>query len=53
MSTQTQPRFQLDTTNSFFGSFLYDQVVPKDHFLRVAKERINWAPFTARCLKWY
>lgn len=49
----TQPRFKSDTTNSIFGSFLYDQVVPRDHFLRVAKDRVNWERFTTRCLKWY
>lgn len=46
-------RFVKHTDNSFFGHFLYDQVVPKQHFLRKAKELINWQPFTDRCLRWY
>ncbi len=49
----TLPRFKPDTTNSIFGSFLYDQVVPQNHFLRVAKDRVQWDSFTNRCLKWY
>lgn len=48
-----QPRFVKHTDNSFFGHFLYDQVVPKRHFLRQAKDVINWQPFTERCLGWY
>lgn len=46
-------RFKQHTTNSFFGDFLYDQTVPETHFLRKAKDLINWQPFTNRCLKWY
>ena len=49
----TVPRFKSDTTNSIFGSFLYDQVVPQDHFLRVAKDQVDWELFTTRCLRWY
>ena len=49
----SSPRFKKHTTNSFFGDFLYDLVVPSHHFLRQAKELINWQPFTQRCLVWY
>lgn len=48
-----QPRFVMHTNNSFFGNFLYDSVVPKSHFLRQAKQLINWQSFTDRCLVWY
>lgn len=46
-------RFKQHTNNSFFGDFLYDMTVPKNHFLRQAKELINWQPFTNSCLAWY
>jgi len=46
-------RFKKHTTGSFFGSFLYDQIIPKNHFLVKAKEIIDWDKFTARCLRWY
>lgn len=47
------PRFKSHTNNSFFGDFLYDQIIPKDHFLRKAKEVIDWPRFTDRVLIWY
>jgi len=47
------PRFKSHTDNSFFGDFLYDQVIPKNHFLRKAKEVIDWSRFTDRILVWY
>lgn len=47
------PRFKAHTDNSFFGNFLYDQIIPKDHFLRKAKEVIDWQRFTDRILIWY
>lgn len=46
-------KFKKHTMNSFFGNFLYDQVLPQDHFLVVAKKIINWDRFTNRCIKWY
>lgn len=46
-------RFKKQTTNSFFGSFLYEQVIPKDHFLVKAKEIINWSRFSEKLLRWY
>lgn len=39
-------RFRKDTTNSFFGYFLYDQVLPRGHFLVRLKEEIPWGEFT-------
>lgn len=48
-----QPRFKTNTTDSFFGDFLYEQLIPKDHFLKVAKESINWPKFTDRLITWY
>jgi IS5 family transposase len=46
-------RFKQHSTGSFFGSFLYDQILPKDHFLFQAKSIIDWDNFTNRCLRWY
>ena len=33
------PRYQKTHKQSFFGEYLYDQIVPKDHFLRKLRER--------------
>jgi len=46
-------RFKKQTTSSFFGSFLYEQVIPKNHFLVKAKEIIDWEVFSHKLLKWY
>lgn len=35
-------RFKKDTTNSFFGHFLYGQVLPEDHFLVRLKNEVPW-----------
>jgi hypothetical protein len=32
------PQFQKTDQQSFFGEYLYDQIVPKDHFLRKLRE---------------
>lgn len=46
-------RFRKDTTNSFFGYFLYDQVLPKEHFLVRLKEEIPWGEFTRGLVRAY
>lgn len=45
--------FKKQTTDSFYGDFLYDSIVPKNHFLRKAKETIDWDRFTHKLLKHY
>jgi len=46
-------RFKKDTQDSFFGHFLYEQVLPKDHFLVRARISLPWKRFTAKLLKYY
>ena len=46
-------RFKKDTQDSFFGHFLYEQVLPKDHFLVRARVSLPWKRFTAKLLKYY
>ena len=38
---------------SFFGHYVYDQMVPKNHFLRLLNELINWDQFTERLIDLY
>lgn len=45
--------FKKQTTSSFFGDFLYDNIVPTNHFLRKAKETIDWERFTTKLIKNY
>lgn len=46
-------RFKKQTTNSFFGHFLYGQVLNKNHFLVKAEKIIDWDRFSQKCLVWY
>jgi len=48
-----QERFIETGGNSFFGDYLYDQIVPSDHFLRRLKQIIDWERFTQRLIKLY
>jgi len=48
-----QERFKRDSSDSFYGNFLYEQVVPKDHFLVKLNELIPWQRFTYKLVKYY
>jgi IS5 family transposase len=39
--------------SSFFGDYIYEQIVPQDHFLRKLKEIIPWEQFTKRLIGLY
>jgi hypothetical protein len=39
--------------DSFFGNFLYERKVSKDHFLRKLNEVMDWDRFTRRLLAYY
>lgn len=38
---------------SFFGNYIYDQVVPENHFLRLLNQLIDWDRFTERLIELY
>mgnify|MGYP001179287689 CR=1 FL=1 len=38
---------------SFFGNYIYDQVVPENHFLRRLNKLIDWERFTDRIIELY
>jgi len=46
-------RFVETGRSSFFGDYLYDQIVPEGHFLRKLKQHIPWERFTKRLVKLY
>lgn len=48
-----QERFKSNTRDSFFGDFLYEQVIPKDHFLVQLKQVVPWQRFTYKLVKYY
>lgn len=45
--------FKKTTNNSFFGNFLYSQVLPQNHFLVKLKEEIPWESFLPQLLPYY
>ena len=46
-------RYQETGEQSFFGEYLYDRVVPEDHFLRKLKALIDWDRFTQKLIELY
>ena len=38
-------------SNSFFGDYLYDRIVPQEHFLRKLREVVDWLNFTEQLIK--
>jgi transposase, IS5 family len=48
-----QQRYVETGKNSFYGEYLYDQVVPQDHFLRKLRQIIEWNRFTRKLIKLY
>lgn len=48
-----KPHFVETGRSSFFGEYLYDQVVPAEHFLRQLKQIIQWERFTQKLIRLY
>jgi len=46
-------RFAETDHNSFYGEYLYDQVVAQDHFLRKLEQVIDWERFTRKLIRLY
>jgi IS5 family transposase len=49
----SRERFKEGTRESFFGDFVYEQVVPRDHFLVKLKEVVPWQRFTYKLVRYY
>ena len=41
-----QRRYVETGSDSFFGEYLYNQIVPRGHFLRKLKQIIDWKRFS-------
>ena len=48
-----QQRYIETGNQSFFGEYLYDQVIPAEHFLRKLRQIIDWDRFTRKLIKLY
>jgi IS5 family transposase len=51
MSSKT--RFQDTGKGSFFGDFVYDQVIPRDHFLVALEQLFDWEGLTEQLIRLY
>jgi IS5 family transposase len=47
------PRLQRTSSDSFYGDYLYEHIVPEGHFLRQLRDLVPWQRFTYRLLKYY
>jgi IS5 family transposase len=52
-AAMSRERFKADTSNSFFGDFLYEQVIGDDHFLVQLKRLVPWERFTHKLVRYY
>jgi len=46
-------RFIESGTQSFYGDYLYELIVPPDHFLRKLNEVVDWERFTRKLIRLY
>ena len=46
-------RFKEIGTYSFFGEFVYEQIVPRDHFLMKLNQVVKWERLTKRLIRYY
>jgi len=46
-------RFVETGEHSFYGEYVYDQIVPTDHFLRKLRALIDWERFTRKLIRLY
>jgi len=48
-----QERFIETGQGTFYGEYVYDQVVPRDHFFRKLNETLDWRKYTQKMMRWY
>ncbi|GEM_PF-2698846 len=46
-------RFRRSGKDSFFGHFVYDRVVPQNHFLRKLNEMMDWEEISQNLALYY
>jgi len=48
-----QARFAQTRKSTFYGEYIYDQVVPQDHFFRKMNELLDWPKYSQKMMRWY
>ncbi len=46
-------RFRETGIGSFWGDFVYDQVVPEDHFFRQLNQLVDWEELSSKLARYY
>ena len=46
-------RYKEVAEDSFFGHFVYEQIVPQDHFMVKLKELVDWRHYSKKLIKYY
>ncbi len=46
-------RYKGTAEDSFFGHFVYERIVPRDHFMVKLKELIDWRRYSKKLIKYY
>ena len=47
------PRYIQTDQQSFYGDYLYDQIIPENHFLRKLNDLVDWTYYTKKLTKLY
>jgi len=48
-----QARFAQTRKSTFYGEYIYEQVVPQDHFFRKLNELLDWPAYSQKMMRWY
>jgi IS5 family transposase len=46
-------RYKGTAEDSFFGHFVYERIVPRDHFMVKLKELVDWRRYSKKLIKYY
>lgn len=46
-------RYKRTDKDSFFGDFIYERIIPRDHFMVKLKELVDWPRYTRQLIKHY
>ncbi|NMB60862.1 MAG: hypothetical protein GYA18_00810 [Chloroflexi bacterium] len=38
---------------TFYGEYIYDQIIPQDHFFRKLNEMLDWHNYSKKMMRWY
>ncbi len=39
--------------HTFYGEYIYDQIIPQDHFFRKLNDMLDWRNYSKKMMRWY